>query len=62
MVHTSAISTWPSVDMAHGTYFSNHNRTRGLWGMKIVKEMAELVSLWSLINEVQLSQDTDTIR
>jgi hypothetical protein len=50
------------VDMAHGTYFSNHNRTRGLWGMKIVKEMAELVSLWSLINEVQHSQDTDTIR
>jgi hypothetical protein len=39
----------------------NDNWTRGLWKMTSAGEMAELIKLWSLIQEVQLSQEEDQL-
>lgn len=40
----------------------NYNWTRGLWRMTSASEMAEFVSLWTLVSDVQLSEEKDTIR
>lgn len=40
----------------------NQNWTRGLWRMTTVEEMAELVGLWGLINEVSLNDQEDKIK
>jgi predicted RNA-binding protein YlxR (DUF448 family) len=39
----------------------NDSWTRGLWKMTSAEEMAELIKLWSLIQEVQLSQEEDQL-
>lgn len=40
---------------------ANQNWLRGLWKMSSVQEIAEFISLWGLVHEVQLSQDEDSI-
>jgi exonuclease III len=39
----------------------NNNWTRGLWRMTTADEIAQLVSLWALISEVQLTDQEDMI-
>jgi hypothetical protein len=39
----------------------NQNGTRGIWRMSTTVEMAEFVSLWTLLQDVQLTQDSDQI-
>jgi hypothetical protein len=41
---------------------SNDNWTRGLWRMNTAEAMAELIMLWERIQEVQVSDQQDTIR
>ncbi|RCV20137.1 hypothetical protein SETIT_4G032100v2 [Setaria italica] len=40
---------------------TNHNWTRGLWRMTTVQEMSEFVVLWDLVQNVQLSDQGDSI-
>lgn len=40
----------------------NYNWTRGLWRMSSATEMVEFVYLWTLVSEVQLFEEEDTIR
>ncbi|KAF8678989.1 hypothetical protein HU200_046153 [Digitaria exilis] len=40
---------------------SNRNWTRGLWRMSTADEMAELVGLWGLLQDVQLNDQENTI-
>jgi hypothetical protein len=40
----------------------NCNWTRGLWRMTTATEMAEFISLWALVSEVELSHTEDIIR
>jgi hypothetical protein len=36
--------------------------TRGLWRMSTAEQIAEFIALWSLVQEVQLTEEVDTIR
>jgi hypothetical protein len=38
------------------------NWTRGLWRMSTATEIAELISLWEAVSEVQLTENEDSIR
>ncbi|KAJ1269357.1 hypothetical protein BS78_07G205700 [Paspalum vaginatum] len=38
------------------------NWTRGLWRMETTQQLEEFISLWSLLEEVQLSDQEDSIR
>lgn len=40
----------------------NNNWTRGLWRMNTAQEMTEFISLWSLMDQVVLTDQDDTIR
>jgi hypothetical protein len=40
----------------------NSNWTRCLWRMSTAEEMAKLITLWTLVADVQLSDEEDTIR
>jgi hypothetical protein len=40
----------------------NNNWTRGLWRMSTATEIAELISLWEAVSEVQLTENEDSIR
>jgi hypothetical protein len=40
---------------------SNDNWTRGLWRMTTAQEMAQFINLWELLQEVQLTDASDTI-
>jgi hypothetical protein len=40
----------------------NSNWTRGLWRMSTAEEMAKLITLWTPVADVQLSDEEDTIR
>jgi hypothetical protein len=44
------------------TDLQNNNCLRGLWRMTQAEEMAELITLWALVDEVQLQDREDVLR